>query len=914
MELSNENINEWVQILINASSSDEITRKNSEEAISQKMNSDTPNLIMICTQVLIIESPNDDNLTNAKCLASILLTQMLSFQSESSLDFKRKNLSQEMADSIKQALIKNIFSPNSTIRNKCSQLYSILFSILTINWPDGIEFIINSFSNLNLLPFGFIGLISIMREIVNQKNFLIEIIPNFESQFTQTFLFCSEILSKGIDEQNYTVELRIESVRFIYELISNYPQILNEEKKIEILLSYMQSSFPIDNVALFNFLHQLLFLLVKKYYMKSYSFMEIVANYVGRGLSLDPQFASICILFWESVANFEDELIEKEKISKYQGKSNCEISPLKPLLTAIAAPSLMPFFVSFMEKIDENDVSVDNVEMNRDLSMYSYDALSTMYRVAPDVVFNCLKEKIVEDLSIDKWTYNHAGIQMIYSICDKPILDHVGMFISQKFDLLLKAIEPENPPRLRETSLFVIAIVFKNYPEVLRKVDEKEADMRITHLIASIESTLVRDSQGAGNISYDNRQIYIQISRIIRNLASVWSNNTMESQIGKFFDDFYRFIGVFFNLGITHNDQMLINESSLALDSIIINSPPYVLNKIDWLYSKTLEMLIKSNSLLYSNEIKFVIQSCLCSNITKILTKLRKNPSKGKEIVVKYTEQTLSILYDFLSNKNTLIYEEGLRAISALISATNIKDISIEIFTPDSFERLINEFIQQALLSQNENVINAACILISNLFLTLSNKIPILNNYIPVIFDTLSKLIMNHKEMRNTHSYILSAIAKMFNNSELRDDSIYQLELPYRQLLLNICNTSSELCLNNEDDVEYGNSFYRFLTEAFGGYAKVFYNSSNADIEREQLLMLNNLAKAILVMNPKISIEVLEAFVKTARQFADNCTTKNNSVLNKNVIHKLIDLAISKSPNFNKGTEFKETKKYLYSK
>ena len=154
----------------------------------------------------------------------------------------------------------------------------MLFSILTTEWPDGIDDVVNSFTDEKYLPYGFIGFISIMREIVNQKNFS-NFFQYFENKFSITTDFCIFILSKGKEQQEYIADLRIEACKFINDIVSIYPSVLNDGEKIgakiPILLENLSNSISIENVDLFNEIHELFFIIVWKFYVQSPYFIPV---------------------------------------------------------------------------------------------------------------------------------------------------------------------------------------------------------------------------------------------------------------------------------------------------------------------------------------------------------------------------------------------------------------------------------------------------------------------------------------------------------------------------------------------------------------------------------------------------------------------------------------------------------------
>ena len=140
---------------------------------------------------------------------------------------------------------------------------------------------------------------------------------------------------------------------------------------------------------------------------------------------------------------------------------------------------MIPILLNFIEDVD--DVTI-----------------AAFYQLLPKFVFNKVSQRIEETISKAKnWTNIHAAILMIYSIADEPLDETVGEFISNKFDLLIEASLPNQVPRLRETALFVIGLIIRNYPQIIAYVD---SDKRINDIINSIEPTLRIEEAKQSNI------------------------------------------------------------------------------------------------------------------------------------------------------------------------------------------------------------------------------------------------------------------------------------------------------------------------------------------------------------------------------------------------------------------------------
>ena len=102
---------------------------------------------------------------------------------------------------------------------------------------------------------------------------------------------------------------------------------------------------------------------------------------------------------------------------------------------------------------------------------------------------------------------------------------------------------------------------------------------------------------------------------------------------------------------------------------------------------------------------------------------------------------------NFLSNKNVYIYEEG---------------SYIELFNQNTYNSLIDNFIYIGLTSMNPGVINAACLLIRNLYFYQIQKIPELIGTMPDIFNVLQSILLEKKDMKEVHLFILRTIADIF--------------------------------------------------------------------------------------------------------------------------------------------------------
>ena len=903
-----------IQTFVNAHTETSGNMEACEKIFSDSIQNNLPSFIKNCTQILIIGPEMDDNVKKAKEMSINFLVDILDFKLNTGIT--QALTADDLTEQIKNAIKQNIFSDVEAIRTKSIQCYALLFIRLGLKWMDGIDEVVTSFSNPSFMPNGTIVFFSIMSEITKGENFDTAIFPSCSAQFTQTFVNALWVLAKETTDESMTPELRTAAAKYVYNIISASPQILNdngmEGARIPLLLESIPNSFQIKNVELFQAIHQIFYTLVEKFYSISRGFIETINVFVMNGLQLqnEPKYTNASIYFWKEVAIIEHKIIEKKNL----GQKN-SIEPLKPLLIESALPTLLPLFIGYMRSIDENDTDVENIDEKPEPSMYATVAISEIYKIFPIEIFNMLKDNIEECINMDKWTDVHAAIQMIYSISDQPTNDCVGQFIGQNFEKLIELSAPNQVPRMRETVLFLIGLAIMNYPQIISQAGEY-ADRRITAILTTFESTLNLDQESIKNLSYGNTQIFVRYTSIIYHLSSAWKNNIYESHLSSFFDKLYEIDGILFNYGILSESKLLIQNSSEALNQLIFNSTPDCVSKFDFIYANKLEQITKTKELTCKEEIRDLAQSSFISHLSTLLLKLRRNSRSGIDIIGKYAYQTLECLFEILdTNKSSCVYEEGLMAISAIVSATCSKDNYIEVFNPDTFNKLVTVYVQAGLSSVNEGVINATCLLVGNLFYFLSTKIPDLNQFIPAIFSTMAKTLLDNKnQKRDCHPFLFKAISDMFNSVDQAVLQVYNLEEPLRELLTSYYDVSTTLDILKTTDVEYGNLLYQYLTDAFGSYAKVFYNTTDAQIERNQLFLLDKLANYIYKLNPKIDDNLYMSFGNTARQFASNCSRRNNVILNRHSIHRILKLGVDNCKTCELKRKLKETIEYLKSK
>ena len=266
---------------------------------------------------------------------------MLFIKEKSDLEFNRQNLRQKNMELIKNALKQNIFSDNPLIHAKCCKAYSYIFSTLTTDWQDGIDCIVNSFTNVDFSSRRIFSFFSIMKEIVNQINFVSEIIDPFRQQFDQAFNFTIDMLSEDPINTKISIEYRVIACDFVTDLIKVFSDIINQDKVLNTL-KRLRNSFQILDFKMYESLEKLILIIIQKFYPLSPSFIGIIEDYFEIKfdlLSIQPNLTNIMIFFWNNVAKLEMKITDQcDKKSK---EVDDIIKPLMPLLIEREAERLV---------------------------------------------------------------------------------------------------------------------------------------------------------------------------------------------------------------------------------------------------------------------------------------------------------------------------------------------------------------------------------------------------------------------------------------------------------------------------------------------------------------------------------------------------------------------------------------------
>ena len=124
----------------------------------------------------------------------------------------------------------------------------------------------------------------------------------------------------------------------------------------------------------------------------------------------------------------------------------------------------------------------------------------------------------------------------------------------------------------------------------------------------------------------------------------------------------------------------------------------------------------------------------------------------------------------------------------------------------------------------------------------------------------------------------------------------------------------NKLDLTIKKNIDFANTFYTYLCDVFGSYAKVYYDNNDLSYEREQLYLLDKLAFYIWKLQPEINEQLILSFMRTARKFGEKCSRRNYPILNRHGVHRILKFGYENIEDMNTKRIIKETVDFLKSR
>jgi hypothetical protein len=763
----------------------------------------------------------------------------------------------DLAGHIKAALYTLVLCDDQVIRNQAARCFALVLGIELGDWAGAVSDVADKLDQASESPVQAIGLLSIFKEILGLKNFKELLTDAFSDKFIRLWATSLQIL--GLPGINPLV--RFAAAECVRDGVDMLPNLIQNMEQAGALLAALEVPLQETESKLYVCCHRIMFNLVTRYYRASTEFIGRIWDYTQAGIMQPEPVESrnTSIYFWKELADWERE--------QFKGDA-----PENQHICELAAESLLPILFEIMCDINPNAIEVEDLN-DRSPSMFATVAMASFYQLNPQYIFeHFISPAFREAIAQTDWTRRHAALLLLYAMSDAEGVEDACPFIAAETGQVIEHCQYVEIPHIQETALFVLAQILHNYKMIYWKLDLCQAPA------AAVDRILALIPQDLDV----HPQILLRYCLILFNVASIWPEEQLfRSPLPAKFETLVAVARRLMERQLQGPEDIeLYQSASESLNQIVVatnadENREHLLS----LLQMTITELHEVRTAVQEDHVRYAMQAALCSNVTSIAIKLAKRLPPDE------FEQCVDILFTLLRIRNTLLYEEALMAVAALYLQHH------ERFSPDHHHHMLG-MIRDGLDSMSPGVINSSAILLGDLFHFSGAQL--VEDFFD-FFNRVGTLLMRNPEMRDIHPFIIKAIAEMFEGVALVEEMASKLEDQRDQLMMLLTNVRSVPIDNtSESDIQYANYLFEYLAQAYRAFAKVYYPDARVQDsllpdERIALVEMTEFAKAVAGVR-KLSDFVLMQFCKMAQQYAEKCSRKNNVILNRSSVHKVLDM------------------------
>jgi hypothetical protein len=895
---------DWVRCF--ATASDQLHPEQAKQAFDHinRVLHENPAMVLrvSCNLVLYSGYP-----LGARQVAALAISRSLRTESDRQLaDLCEKwRLLPQLAAHAKTAIRATILCDDGVIRTAAAQAMAFVIAIERDAAADALREIFETLQRSLDQPAQAIGLLSVFNELFHVLHFNdLKTLPLFEC-YIPFFLQAIDLLGS---ENPVDIELRMLASVVVRDALEFIPELclVNGEvdlARIQVVLAALSPALALLHEFIFESCHRIMFNLVKSYYSKADEFMGPIFDLTYRALQMSEpnqeKYRKSALAFWKELAVLECEIAETTKL---EGK---DILPGKHVCKA--APLLLPLFFEIMSHIDPNDTAIEDPN-DPSAATYATVVFQAFFNAIPDMVFhNVIVPTFNTNIISEDWTHRHAAILLLDCMCPLDVglpvqeSEEGLQFIAQNMPHLLAACREHHIPRLAESSLYVLDEILSNYPGVM---SQQRLCPDSVHAVHHIVNLFVIDDKV-------HPFIIARYCLIISSLARLWKHDCLQwrSPLPTFFTEFVTFLRQIMQRCQGLEAAMdVYKDAADALNYVIllIPEPEQRNSELNTLFTQILDDLEATCCSMDSDAIRFGIQANLCSNLGYLAHRLRHR------LRDEHVHRAVTMLLNLLRSPNTLLYEEGLLSLAKLYNSVS------HAFELDQVMLLLS-IVEFALLSESPGVINAASVLLGELF-RLSG--PMLADRLLAFFEMEVSLLQKYDQVRDIHPYIIKTLADMLE-SVGRSPADRPLLEPLRERVFGLMQMvrAVPIDLGKEADLIYANYLFESLTQLYRVFAELYYplvqpddSTEKFSLEKVILNEMANLAQSVFRLGDGVVQErVLVEFILMAKAYAAKCSRKNTVTLNKRSVHNVMNLTQANRLHANTRKLGKEVIKVLKS-
>jgi hypothetical protein len=374
-------------------------------------------------------------------------------------------------------------------------------------------------------------------------------------------------------------------------------------------------------------------------------------------------------------------------------------------------------------------------------------------------------------------------------------------------------------------------------------------------------------------------------ANVIYRLVRLWNEDQVKLwyyTVSKHFDTILEKLKCMLNREIADGeDEMIHKIAAEALNHLIMRADDKLIGRLLVLYDQRVEDLRRSLDMFDSDVVRFVIQANLCSNLECLVMRL------GGAIPLDRINHLAKLLYGILNRRDSLVYDE------AMVCLANVFKTFYNLFDRSDINCILN-VVERALDSQLTNLINAALVLLGDIFENVEVDISdTFEKFFLILYELITK-----QDVREIRPFIIICISKMFiGMSKSQENFLAGAQNRFFELLKLL--QTSECGFRSDADIEYISGLYEGLCMGWSCFARIFWpvigGETGAVVQRKEkdlLQIMANLASRIESLGrPRNSL--LSEFVEMASVFTEKCERKNNLTLNLKANHNVLEMASS---------------------
>lgn len=651
---------EFISQIDNINNPDVSLRQNAEQFLDNFLAEDIISFLSLCSYVINLPESTVNIIYCSLIAINQCVNPIFTHQAKSLREawLKDEENTMAMRNSLKTSLLNCLDSTEVFIRNKAAQLIAIILFIELEEWNDIFSYMVLNFISGSISQQVKNGIRRTFIEIFRLNMFNPEtpadVIPK---EFVDLFEFIVEDI-KILESQ----QEMLDCVECIEELLRCIPQMFCDKDYVLKVIGAIEATIPKGDIELNRKFHFLMITLIDTYYEIRDQFIDRIIGITYAGMQ--HKFSHVSISFWHFVAEYEKE--KQKNFEVTQKAAVCLIDPILELMNI---------------EINEDD----DLESFSFLILFcAYQVLGNFYNYSPKEISVKLKFFIDERLFLEDISSQISVLFAICSLCIGGSAFHQTIEAITYYLPRILCIGNSESNKIKYVTTFTLIRIVKVFPEICQ---DKEIIQPIFHLL---EKGICSEDEGVIRKSFELISLMLKRFRIL------------------FIDELYFGFINFFNISlenefIKENDFIYLPYNMLfyLIKQVSIDNHyddlMQLLNSLHIQLAEVLDDFSETTGNYY-----IIHQQNVISSMRFLVEKL------GKYVIPKLKEIRNQIFLIFNRSKYEL-YDDALKFLSDSL----IIDDPVNVM---EYAPTLNELLQKAIQTQNNQTIGFAMLLYGDIF------------------------------------------------------------------------------------------------------------------------------------------------------------------------------------------------------